>query len=159
MADREHVLSELSVYADPARMKLRYGIDITREQVRAARKTLEYYRKIDKATLDSLSDEMALRWPYRLTDAQRLDAMLHVDPPGFNIPQSIIWNELRPPLLEDAKKYPDVKAIVQAVKDIEGFIRFNAYLGDFEENRALVGNEDNKLMVLFAMAYSNHKTE
>jgi len=156
MAQLREILMELSVYANPAEMKKRYGIAITEQQVSLANRTIRYYKALDPAVLAKMTHEEATRWPYRLTDIQRLDAVMHTEPPGFSIPQSVIWREVRKLLEKDAGKYPDIPAIAQAVRDIEGFLQLNTYLGEFAENNSLLANKDGKLMQLFAMAYSNH---
>lgn len=156
MAKLATVLAELSVYTDPAEMKKRYGIAITEQQAALARRTIKYYKALDPKTLAAMPDEEAVRWPYRLTDEQRLDAVMHTEPPNFTIPQSVIWREVRKLIAGAAGKYPDIPAIVQAIKDVEGFMQLNAYLGEFQENNDLVSNADGKLLQLFAMAYANH---
>ena len=159
MAERGKVLTELGVYADPKLMKARYGIAITAEQVRLAEQALAYYRTVDNKTLARMPDAEALRWPYPLSDAQRLDALMQPELPSFTIPQTIVWRTLRPKLERTAGQYPDVNAVAKAVRDIEGFMQLNAYLGDFKENRALLADEENKLMALFAMSYKNHQSQ
>lgn len=158
MAQLAKVLAELNVYANPAEMKRLYGIAITEQQAALARRTIKYYKALDSKTLAAMSDEEAVRWPYRLTDEQRLDAVMHTEPPNFTIPQSVIWREVRKLLAGNAGKYPDVPAIVQAIKDMEGFMQLNMYLGEFQENNDLMTNTDGKLLQLFAMAYANHAT-
>lgn len=158
MAQLAKVLAELNVYANPAKMKRLYGIAITEQQAALARRTIKYYKALDSKTLAAMSDEEAVRWPYRLTDEQRLDAVMHTEPPNFTIPQSVIWREVRKLLAGNAGKYPDVPAIVQAIKDMEGFMQLNMYLGEFQENNDLMTNTDGKLLQLFAMAYANHAT-
>ncbi len=157
MAERGKILTELGAYADPKTMKERYGIDVTQEQVRLANRTLAYYRTVDDRTLSRMSDAEALRWPYQLTDTQRLDALMHTEKPDFTIPQAVIWRELRPKLKKTAGEYPNIKAVIQAVRDIEGFMQLNLYLGDFKENRDLLADREHKLTALFAMAYRNHR--
>lgn len=156
MAKLKNVLTVLQIYADPDEMKKRYGITITDQQAALAHRAIRYYKALDPKTLAAMPDEEAVRWPYRLTDLQRLDALMHAEPPDFTIPQSIIWKETRKLIAPDAGKYPDAAAVAAAVKDIEGFMRFNAYLGEFQENQDLISNLDGKLLRLFAMAYKNH---
>ena len=156
MADRKYVLSRLAIFADRAAMKRTYGMEPDQAQVDAANKTLDWYRSVSDKELAAMPDEKALRWPYRPTPAQMLDMAVHEAGIEPTVAQSAILRELKAAVAGTGASYRDAKAVEAALRDVEGAMLLNVYLGEFSENRDLLGNVDGKLATLFTAAYEVH---
>lgn len=156
--NRQTILSMLSAFKNPRIMKARYGITITENQIEAAERAIQSYNRMSDADLKRIDEKKALRWPYGITESQKYDKMMHST--NLNILQTLLWQRIKQYLVkhEDEKK-TDPELICKALRDVEGFMQVNAYLGEFDENKDLITGQDViPLMRLFNMAYSKYET-
>lgn len=155
--DRKRMITTLSAYKDPKIMKARYGVTITPDQIRAAERAIHSYQTMTDTELRRLDEQTAMKWPYRLSDEQKYDKLMH-GAGTMTIPQTILWKNIKAYLVKHPKEQKtDPECILQALQDMEGFLQLNTYLGEFEENRKLLDGADmNSLMRLFNLSYQKY---
>lgn len=157
--ERKKIINQLAVFTDPVALKVKYGITATPAQIETAKKTLRSYQTMSDLDLKKISEQVASKWPFQLTEEQRYDKLLHKA--DLTMSQQIMWQNIRSYLSKNPnERKTDRTCILKAMNDLEGFLQLNAYLGNFEENEKLIQGKDiSYVMKLFNLSYSKYLTE
>lgn len=156
--DRRKILTQLSYFKDPAVMRKKYGIAITQEQIRSAERAYATYKALPDADLKKMDESRAMRWPYTLTEAQRYDRIMFEAGAKLTVTQTVLWGQIKSVLERNPEtRRTDGMAITAALAELEQFMQLNAYLGNFEENQAIVqGEKTQEIMGIFNAAYGKN---
>lgn len=151
--DRRTLIESLMLYKDPIQMMARYGITPSQDQIETVEQAIRNARNLLEKDLRSIT---SVKCPYMLTEDQRYDSMMHKY--ELTMTQQMLWNTIKQHMINNPNaRKNDAECIFKALKDMEGLIQINMYVGEFQENRRLLNDDDpDYVYKLFATCYAGH---